>query len=54
MIGQMQGKYQLVVFNDGGHFVHEDCDFKVAITLEEFVKRNDNKLVEIKTNWGKS
>lgn len=53
MIGQMQGKYQLVVFNDGGHFIHEDCDYKVAITLSEFVKRNDNKLIEIKTNWGK-
>lgn len=54
MIGQMQGKYQLVVFNDGGHFIHEDCDYKTAITLDEFVKRNDNKLVEIKTNWGKT
>lgn len=54
MIGQMQGKYQLVVFNDGGHFIHEDCDYKVAITLDEFVKRNDNKLIEIKTNWGKT
>ncbi|XBW35665.1 hypothetical protein QEN19_001236 [Hanseniaspora menglaensis] len=51
MIGQMQGKFQLNIFNNGGHFIHEDCDFNVAITIDEFVKRNDNKLIAIKTNW---
>ena len=51
IIGQMQGKYQLTIFNNGGHFIHEDCDFNVALTIAEFVKRNDNKLFDIKTNW---
>lgn len=51
IIGQMQGKYQLNIFKNGGHFIHEDCDFNVALTLHEFVKRNDNRLAVIKTNW---
>ncbi|CDK25268.1 unnamed protein product [Kuraishia capsulata CBS 1993] len=62
MIGQMQGKYQLVVFHNDelplsstlttatttinesrqiGHFIHEDIPTKVALTLMEFVERND-------------
>lgn len=64
MIGQMQGKYQLVVFHNHqlelkdtlttstqtifsedskqlGHFVQEDIPDKVAISLLEFVERND-------------
>ncbi|CCF58118.1 hypothetical protein KAFR_0D04700 [Kazachstania africana CBS 2517] len=52
IIGQMQGKYQLVVFQDSGHFIQEDCYLKTAITLIDFWKRNDNKNVVIKTNWG--
>lgn len=30
MIGQMMGKYQLVVLPEAGHFLHEDCPEKVA------------------------
>ena len=30
MIGQMQGKYQLVVVPDVGHFVHEDAPERTA------------------------
>lgn len=41
MIGQMQGKYQLQVFPEAGHFIHEDCPEKTAGVIAEFVKRND-------------
>ncbi|KAI9660186.1 MAG: Protein phosphatase methylesterase 1 [Trizodia sp. TS-e1964] len=41
MIGQMQGKYQLQVFPDAGHFVHEDLPEKTAGLLVEFYRRND-------------
>ncbi|KAI9698237.1 MAG: Protein phosphatase methylesterase 1 [Candelina mexicana] len=41
MIGQMQGKYQLQVFPDAGHFIHEDLPEKTAISLVDFYKRND-------------
>lgn len=30
MIGQMQGKYQLLVLPEVGHFVHEDAPEKCA------------------------
>ncbi|KAK6204429.1 carboxyl methyl esterase [Scheffersomyces amazonensis] len=45
IIGQMQGKYQLVVFNNNhnsGHFIHEDLPHQVAVCLLDFVKRNEN------------
>ncbi|GMM54058.1 carboxylesterase-mitochondrial 37S ribosomal protein YmS2 [Maudiozyma humilis] len=54
IIGQIQGKYQLVVFQDSGHFIQEDAALKTALTLIEFWKRNDNKNVVIQTNWGQS
>lgn len=41
MIGQMQGKFQLVVFPEAGHFVQEDLPSRTADTLVEFYKRND-------------
>ena len=41
MIGQMQGKYQLQVLPEAGHFVHEDCAERVAQVVAEFVRRND-------------
>lgn len=52
IIGQMQGKYQLVVFQDSGHFIQEDAPLKTALTLIDFFKRNDNKNIVIKSNWG--
>ncbi|SMN18433.1 similar to Saccharomyces cerevisiae YHR075C PPE1 Protein with carboxyl methyl esterase activity that may have a role in demethylation of the phosphoprotein phosphatase catalytic subunit [Maudiozyma saulgeensis] len=52
IIGQMQGKYQLVVFQNSGHFIQEDEALKTALTLIDFWRRNDNKNVVIKTNWG--
>ncbi|CCH58116.1 hypothetical protein TBLA_0A03160 [Henningerozyma blattae CBS 6284] len=52
IVGQMRGKYQLVVFQDSGHFIQEDTTAKAALTLIDFWKRNDSKNVVIQTNWG--
>ncbi|KAI9830774.1 MAG: Protein phosphatase methylesterase 1 [Phylliscum demangeonii] len=41
IIGQMQGKYQLLVFPETGHFIHEDAPAKTAQALVDFYKRND-------------
>ena len=41
MIGQMQGKYQLQVFPEAGHFVHEDQAEKTAMVVADFYRRND-------------
>jgi protein phosphatase methylesterase 1 len=37
----MQGKFQLLVLPEAGHFVHEDCAEKVAGTVVEFWRRNE-------------
>ncbi|EEQ39145.1 hypothetical protein CLUG_03272 [Clavispora lusitaniae ATCC 42720] len=59
IIGQMQGKYQLIVFNNTatGHFVHEDVPKQTAITIMDFVRRNSpvtitGKGSPIETRWG--
>ncbi|KAL4782911.1 Alpha/Beta hydrolase protein [Aspergillus varians] len=41
IIGQMQGKYQLQVFPDAGHFIQEDQPARTAQMLVDFYKRND-------------
>ncbi|CAI7676012.1 unnamed protein product [Penicillium manginii] len=41
IIGQMQGKYQLQVFPEAGHFLHEDQPARTAQVLVDFYKRND-------------
>ncbi|KAL4993417.1 protein phosphatase methylesterase 1 [Aspergillus recurvatus] len=41
MVGQMQGKYQLQVFPDAGHFIQEDQPARTAQILVDFYKRND-------------
>lgn len=41
MIGQMQGKFQLVVLPEAGHFVQEDVPEKTVELLVEFFRRND-------------
>ncbi|KAL8700111.1 MAG: hypothetical protein Q9224_001112 [Gallowayella concinna] len=43
MIGQMQGKYQLQVFPDAGHFIQEDQPGKTAMVIADFYRRNDNR-----------
>lgn len=44
-IGQMQGKFQLQVFPEAGHFVQEDVPEKLADIMLEFYKRNDRSLL---------
>ncbi|GEM10222.1 hypothetical protein Rt10032_c10g4239 [Rhodotorula toruloides] len=41
LIGQMQGKYQLEVYPEVGHCVHEDAPERTAETLLSFWERND-------------
>ncbi|CUM67257.1 uncharacterized protein PRCAT00004950001 [Priceomyces carsonii] len=55
IIGQMQGKYQLVVFNNiakAGHFLHEDIPKQIAQTLIDFVKRIDSPSEYMKKEFG--
>ncbi|KAI1436340.1 Alpha/Beta hydrolase protein [Xylaria sp. CBS 124048] len=40
-IGQMQGKYNLQVFPEAGHFIHEDLPAKTAVSLVDFYHRNN-------------
>ena len=44
-IGQMQGKYQLQVYPEAGHFIHEALPERTAIALVDFWKRNDGRLI---------
>jgi protein phosphatase methylesterase 1 len=41
MIGQMQGKFQLTVLPEAGHFIQEDVPDRMAELAVEFWKRND-------------
>ena len=41
LTGQHIGKYQLQVFVDSGHFIHEDLPEKTAMVLVDFYRRND-------------
>lgn len=60
IIGQMQGKFQLIVFNNTtntGHFLQEDIPMQVGISIMEFVRRNNdaNQLAKgdlIQAKWG--
>ncbi|KAJ3025686.1 UNVERIFIED_CONTAM: Protein phosphatase methylesterase 1 [Siphonaria sp. JEL0065] len=46
-IGQMQGKFQVVVFPESWHYVQEDVPEKFSASVAEFWRRNQ-KLVIIK------
>ncbi|KAI0064955.1 protein phosphatase methylesterase [Artomyces pyxidatus] len=48
MIGQMQGKFQMVVVPGTGHMLHEDDPSKLAETLVEFWRRNERVVAGIK------
>ncbi|KAI0075243.1 protein phosphatase methylesterase [Panus rudis PR-1116 ss-1] len=48
MIGQMQGKFQLVVLANVGHMVHEDDPERLAEVLVEFWRRNERVVVGVK------
>ncbi|PGH23282.1 hypothetical protein AJ80_02698 [Polytolypa hystricis UAMH7299] len=52
MIGQMQGKYQLQVFPDAGHFIQEDQPAKTAQVLVDFYKRNDRSALVLPPKVG--
>ncbi|MCJ1360682.1 MAG: Protein phosphatase methylesterase 1 [Icmadophila ericetorum] len=62
MIGQMQGlslppfhisrKYQLQVFQDSGHFIHEDLPQKTAMVLVDFYRRNDRSAMVLPPKVG--
>jgi len=47
MVGQMQGKFQMQVFHQVGHAVHEDAPDKAAESIAGFLSRQ--KLVQTKT-----
>ncbi|GAD92590.1 carboxylesterase-mitochondrial 37S ribosomal protein YmS2 [Paecilomyces variotii No. 5] len=52
MIGQMQGKYQLQVLPDAGHFIQEDQPVKTAQILVDFYKRNDRSALVLPPKVG--
>ena len=52
MIGQMQGKYQLQVFPEAGHFVHEDQASKTAVVVADFWRRNDGSALVLPPKVG--
>ena len=35
------GKYNLQVYPEAGHFIHEDLPEKTAVSLVDFYRRND-------------
>ncbi|WWC71875.1 uncharacterized protein I206_105834 [Kwoniella pini CBS 10737] len=45
MVGQMQGKFQLEVMPDTGHYLHEDNPSSLASTIIQFWKRNTRVLI---------
>ncbi|KAI9894668.1 MAG: Protein phosphatase methylesterase 1 [Vezdaea aestivalis] len=52
MIGQMQGKYQLQVIPEAGHFIHEDTPYKAASILVDFYRRNDGSTLVLPPKVG--
>jgi protein phosphatase methylesterase 1 len=53
MIGQMQGKYQLQVFPEAGHFIQEDQAEKTAMVVADFYRRNDRSALVLPPKVGK-
>jgi len=45
MIGQMQGKFQVVVLANVGHMLHEDDPARTAEVLVDFWKRNERVVI---------
>ncbi len=53
-IGQMQGKFQLEIFPDVGHFLHEDSPLKTASVLHEFALRNARGSLQLPKKVGEN
>jgi len=49
--GQMQGKFQLMLVRESGHFIHEDVPEKVAAAVNDFWSRN-GKPIKIVPKFG--
>lgn len=41
----LAGKYNLQVFPEAGHFIHEDLPEKTAVSLVDFYRRNDRSAI---------
>ncbi|KAF5367808.1 hypothetical protein D9757_010328 [Collybiopsis confluens] len=48
MIGQMQGKFQMIVVPGTGHMLHEDDPTRLAEIMVDFWRRNERLVVGIK------
>jgi hypothetical protein len=46
------GKYQLAVFPEAGHFVHEDQPAKTAQVVADFYRRNDRSVLVLPPKVG--
>lgn len=55
IVGQMQGRYQLVAFNNNhrsGHFIQEDLPGPVSACILDFIKRNNSPEKFMRENLG--
>ena len=46
------GKYQLQVFPEAGHFIHEDQAEKTAMVVADFYRRNDRSALVLPPKVG--
>jgi len=52
MTSSLIGKYQLQVFPDAGHFIHEDQPAKTAQLIVDFYRRNDGRALVLPPKVG--
>lgn len=52
MTSSLIGKYQLQVFPDAGHFIHEDQPAKTAQLIVDFYRRNDGSALVLPPKVG--
>ena len=45
-IGQIQGKFQMIILQNVGHTMHEDQPEEFAKKLKEFIERNSSAALE--------
>ena len=51
-LGSFAGKYQLQVFPEAGHFIHEDQAKKAAMVVADFYRRNDRSALVLPPKVG--